>query len=51
MRITILDYIKGIKKGNREAELYFESGFISNNKIYKSKKKYNRKNKHKNNEE
>lgn len=42
------DYIKAIKKGNREAEHeLFGPGFHAINKIHKSKKTYTRKVKHK----
>ena len=46
--ITLDDYIKAMKKGNREAEMeLLGPGFHSNTKIHKSKKIYTRKEKHK----
>ena len=39
----VIDYIKANRKGSREAELYFEFGWKSINKIHRSKKSYNRK--------
>ena len=46
--ITLDDYIKAMKKGNREAEMeLLGPGFHSNTKIHKSKKIYTRKQKHK----
>jgi len=47
MKITQKDYIKAIKKGDREAELSFSNGWVSKNEIFKSEKNYSRKNKHK----
>lgn len=47
MKITQKDYIKAIKKGNREAELSFSNGWTSKNEIFKSGKNYSRKIKHK----
>ena len=45
--ITLDDYIKAVKKGNREAEMeLLGPGFHSNTKIHKSKKLYSRKEKH-----
>jgi hypothetical protein len=40
--INIL-YIKANRKGSRDAELFFENGWKSKNKIHKSKKNYDRK--------
>jgi hypothetical protein len=37
------DYIKAIKKADREIELENNPGFKSTNKIHKSKKNYDRK--------
>ncbi len=46
--ITLEDYIKANRKGNREAEMdLLGPGFHSKNKIHKSKKNYTRKEKHK----
>lgn len=46
-KITLDDYIKAVKKGNREAEMeLLGPGFHSNTKIHKSKKLYSRKEKH-----
>lgn len=47
-RITIEDYIKAVKKADREIQLSNNSGWISNNRIHKSKKTYNRKTDNKN---
>jgi hypothetical protein len=41
-------YIKASRKGSREAELENENGWVAKNKVYKSKKNYTRKSKHKN---
>ena len=44
---TLDDYIKAVKKGNREAEMeLLGPGFHSNTKIHRSKKLYSRKEKH-----
>lgn len=48
LRITNKDYIKAVKKADREIGL--ENGFKSTHKIFRSKKLYNRKKKHKNND-
>ena len=45
-KITLTDFIKAIKKGNREGEI--ELGNRLKSIIYKNKKNYNRKLKHKN---
>lgn len=47
MKDNLNDYIKANRKGSREAELEYETGFVSKHKIHKSKKIYNRKKKHK----
>ena len=47
-KITLADFIKAIKKGSREGEI--ELGNRLKSIIYKNKKKYNRKNKHNNND-
>jgi hypothetical protein len=41
------DYIKAVRRGSREAFLENSTGFISVNKLHKSKKTYTRKLKHK----
>ena len=41
------DILKAVKRGNREAELENENGFVSIHKVHKSKKAYTRKPKHK----
>ena len=47
-KITLDDYIKGVKKGNREAEQeLFGPGFHATHRIHSSKKTYTRKRKHK----
>lgn len=45
-----IDYIKANRKGSRDAELDVEFGWTQKHKIHKSKKNYNRKIKHRNNE-
>lgn len=46
--ITLDDYIKAIKKGNREAEMdLLGPGFHSKDRAHASKKIYTRKQKHK----
>jgi len=40
------DYIKAVRKGNREAVLQDEKGWKAVTKVFKSKKGYNRKKKH-----
>ncbi len=46
--ITMDDYIKAAKRGNREAEIeLLGPGFHSKDRAYKSKKLYTRKLKHK----
>ena len=50
--ITLDDYIKAIKKGNREAEMeLLGPGFHSKDRDHDSKKIYTRKQKHKKNYE
>ena len=50
--ITLEDYIKANRKGNREAEMeLLGPGFHSMNRIHKSEKIYTRKEKHKKNYE
>lgn len=44
MKIKVL---KANRKGSREAELENSTGWVAVNKVHKSKKLYNRKNKHK----
>ena len=47
MKKNLKDYIKANRKGSREAELENSSGFKRVLKIFKNKKKYTRKSKHK----
>jgi len=42
------DYIKANRRGSRDAELENSSGWKSVNSIHVNKKKYSRKNKHRN---
>lgn len=42
-KISIKDYIKAVKKADREIQLEISPGWVSANKIHKSKKIYNRK--------
>lgn len=51
MKITIAnekDFIKASRRGAREAEIEFYGHPINFNKVFKNKKKYTRKIKHKN---
>lgn len=49
--ISIEDYVKAVKKGNRLAEQeLLGPGFHSSDRAHKSKKVYSRKEKHKENE-
>nr|WP_297162140.1 hypothetical protein [uncultured Dysgonomonas sp.] len=43
-RITIQDYIKAVKKADRESQLETNIGFTTITKVHKSKKLYTRKN-------
>lgn len=43
---TMDDYIKANRKGSRDAELSFEHGWKAKHKVHRSKKNYNRKEKH-----
>ncbi|NDW18587.1 hypothetical protein D0T53_06615 [Dysgonomonas sp. 216] len=43
-KITVKDYIKAVKKADRDIQLETQTGWVSTNKIHKSKKVYNRKN-------
>ena len=47
MATTIDNYIKANRKGSRDAELEFSTGFKSVRKVHTSKKNYTRKSKHK----
>ena len=50
VKTTMMDAIKAMKRGNREAEQeLLGPGFHSFNRIHQSKKTYTRKVKHKNN--
>jgi hypothetical protein len=42
----ISDYIKANREGSRNSELENSTGWVSKHKVHKSKKTYNRKNKH-----
>ncbi|MDU1903672.1 MAG: hypothetical protein E6772_02715 [Dysgonomonas sp.] len=42
-KITIEDYIKAVKKADREIQLETSVGWTSTTKVHKSKKIYNRK--------
>lgn len=42
-KITIQDYIKAVKKADRETQLETNAGFTAITKVHKSKKLYNRK--------
>lgn len=43
-KITIQDYIKAVKKADRETQLETNVGFTATTKVHTSKKIYNRKN-------
>ena len=43
-RITIEDYIKAVKKADRDEQLSVQPGWVAVNKVHKSKKTYTRKN-------
>lgn len=43
-KITIHDYIKAVKKVDREIQLETNIGFTATSKVHKSKKTYSRKN-------
>lgn len=43
MKITVSDYMKAVKKADRETEQSFRPGWSSKTKIHPSKKVYNRK--------
>ncbi|MTK53531.1 hypothetical protein [Paludibacter sp.] len=43
LRITAKDYVKAVKKADREIELTGQAGWKSIHKIHKSKKLYDRK--------
>jgi len=45
LKITVADYIKAVKKADREIQLSQSAGFVSKTKIHKSKKVYDRKKK------
>lgn len=42
MRNSVIDYVKANRKQARKEELANENGFVSKNKVHKSKKEYNR---------
>ncbi len=50
-KITIADYIKAVKKADREIRLSTQNGWIAVKKIHKNKKAYDRKRYRKNYEE
>lgn len=43
-KITIEDYIKAVKKADRDIQLERSVGWVSTTKVHKSKKTYSRKN-------
>lgn len=43
-KISIEDYIKAVKKADREIGLKQQAGWVATNKVHKSKKIYDRKN-------
>ncbi len=46
--MKLKDYIKANRKGSRDAELEFSTGWSSKHKVHRSKKLYKRNRKHKN---
>lgn len=44
LKITTADYIKAVKKADREIQISDQSGFQSTTKVHKNKKTYNRNN-------
>jgi len=42
-KIKIEDYIKAVKKADREIQLSNQPGWVATNRVHKSKKVYNRK--------
>jgi hypothetical protein len=47
-KITISDYIKAVKKADRDIQLEMQVGWVASNRIHKNKKAYDRKNNKKN---
>lgn len=47
-KITIQEYVKAIKKADRETQLETNVGFAATTKVHTSKRLYNRKNNKKN---
>jgi hypothetical protein len=43
-RVTVEEYMKAVKKADRETEQSFHPGWTAKTKIHSSKKVYNRKN-------
>lgn len=44
LRITVLDYVKAVKRADREEQLASQPGWRRSTNVHKSKKTYNRKN-------
>jgi hypothetical protein len=44
-KITVKDYIKAVKKADRDIRLSTQAGWAATNKVHKSKKIYSRKKK------
>ncbi len=42
-KITIEDYVKAVKKADREIQLEASAGWVSTSRVHKSKKIYDRK--------
>ena len=42
MKTKTTDYVKANRRGSREAELEFSTGWTSKHKVHKSKKTYDR---------
>ncbi len=43
LKITVADYLKAVKKADRDIQLSEQIGFQSTTKVHKNKKLYNRK--------
>ncbi len=44
LKITVADYLKAVKKADRDIQISEQIGFQSTTKVHKNKKSYNRKN-------
>jgi hypothetical protein len=46
-KIDIIEYVKANRRGSREFEIEFSTGWTSKHKVHSTEKTYSRKNKHK----